>query len=184
MILNKDRYTCVMGPAVRHARLRFITQGLKHGSRSPILGYREREMYQEQTKQLGFDEFYFPFEGNIDRSNRWVIMSDAVPWDELEEKYRAHFSAKAKGAHAKPFRMALGALIIKAKLHISDREVVDQITENHYMQYFIGLEAYRGVPPFDASMMVHFRRRVGDEILQEALHRIAMSARDHAGTGV
>ena len=46
------------------------------------------------------------------------------------------------GAPAKPFRMALGALIIKEKLGISDRETVEQIKENPYLQYFIGREAY------------------------------------------
>ncbi|VXD22689.1 transposase (fragment) [Planktothrix paucivesiculata PCC 9631] len=35
--------------------------------------------------------------------------------------------------------MALGALIIKEKLGISDRETVEQIKENPYLQYFIGL---------------------------------------------
>jgi hypothetical protein len=38
--------------------------------------------------------------------------------------------------------MALGALIIKEKLGISDRETVEQIKENPYLQYFIGLGEY------------------------------------------
>jgi hypothetical protein len=39
--------------------------------------------------------------------------------------------------------MALGALIIKEKLGISDRETVEQIKENpYYLQYFIGLGEY------------------------------------------
>jgi hypothetical protein len=41
------------------------------------------------------------------------------------------------GAPAKSFRMALGALIIKEKLGISDRETVEQIKENPYLQYLI-----------------------------------------------
>ena len=43
------------------------------------------------------------------------------------------------GAPSKSVRLALGALIIKEKLQISDREVVDQIMENPYLQYFLGL---------------------------------------------
>jgi hypothetical protein len=42
------------------------------------------------------------------------------------------------GLRAKSFRMALGALIIKEKLGISDRPRVEQIRENPYLQYFIG----------------------------------------------
>ena len=53
------------------------------------------------------------------------------------------------GAPAKPFPMALGALIIKEKLGISDRETVEQIRENPYLQYFIGLSEYRNEPPFE-----------------------------------
>lgn len=64
--------------------------------------------------------------------------------------------------------MALGALIIKEKLQISDREVVEQIRENHYLQYFIGLEGYNDEEPFDPFMMVHFRKRLNGELIQKA----------------
>ena len=43
------------------------------------------------------------------------------------------------GNVAKPLRTALGSLIIQKKLCFSDRELVEQITENPYLQYFIGL---------------------------------------------
>jgi hypothetical protein len=51
--------------------------------------------------------------------------------------------------------MALGALIIKEKLGISDRETVEQIKENPYLQYFIGMSNYSNEAPFEASMMVY-----------------------------
>ena len=43
--------------------------------------------------------------------------------------------------------MALGALIIKEKLGITDRETVEQIKENPYLQYFIGLSDYSNEAP-------------------------------------
>jgi hypothetical protein len=64
------------------------------------------------------------------------------------------------GAPAKPFRMALGAELIKRKLDITDEEVVNQLCENPYLQYFIGMEGYRDEAPFDPSMMTHFRKRL------------------------
>ena len=64
------------------------------------------------------------------------------------------------GAPAKPFRMALGALIIKEKLGTSDRETIEQIRENPYLQYFIGISNYSNEAVFEASMMVHFRERI------------------------
>jgi hypothetical protein len=63
--------------------------------------------------------------------------------------------------------MALGALYIKKRLGITDRETVQQITENPYMQYFVGLEGYCSTAPFDPSMMVHFRKRLGKGALRE-----------------
>ncbi len=63
--------------------------------------------------------------------------------------------------------MALGALIIKEKLGISDRETVEQIKENPYLQYFIGLEYYSNQAPFDASMLVHFRERIGLDLVNQ-----------------
>ena len=60
------------------------------------------------------------------------------------------------GAPAKTFRIALGALIIKEKIGISDRETVEQIKENPYLQYFIGLCEYSNSPPFDAEHVSTF----------------------------
>ena len=40
---------------------------------------------------------------------------------------------------AKPLRMALGSLLIQKQYHYPDEELVEQIRENPYYQYFIGL---------------------------------------------
>lgn len=42
----------------------------------------------------------------------------------------------------------------------SDRETAEQIRENPYLQYFIGLTKYSNEAPFEASMLVHFRQRI------------------------
>ena len=80
-------------------------------------------------------------EWNLCEKNRWFVMAQLISWSEFEEKYAENFS-ESMGSPAKPFRMALGALIIKEKLRISDRETVEQIKENPYLQYFIGQESY------------------------------------------
>ncbi len=85
---------------------------------------------------------------------------------QFEEKYAENFSEKM-GAIAKPFRMALGALIIKEKLGISDRETVEQIKENPYLQYFLGMSSYSNEAVFDASLMVYFRERIDLDLVNE-----------------
>ena len=42
-----------------------------------------------------------------------------------------------------------------------------EITETPYLQYFIGLPAFVQELPFDASLLVHFRKRVGKVIINE-----------------
>ena len=91
----------------------------------------------EQT-QISASKFLLPFEGKLSCENRWVMMADLIPWQEFEDEYASLFSEEM-GAPAKSFRMALGALIIKDKLGISDRETVEQIKDNPYLQYFIGM---------------------------------------------
>ena len=122
-------------------------------------------MYRkEEQSQISSENFELPFEGKLSKDNRWVIMASLIPWSEFEEEYASFFSLDM-GAPAKSFRMALGALIIKEKLGITDRETVEQIKENPYLQYFIGISSYSNDTPFDASMRVHFRQRLGVELV-------------------
>lgn len=112
--------------------------------------------------QLSFEDFHLPFSGKLSSQNRWVKLANLIPWQDLEVEYASQFDARL-GAPAKPFRMALGALIIQERLGLTDRETIDQITENPYLQYFLGLSEYQLQAPFDASMMVHFRKRLSRE---------------------
>lgn len=124
-------------------------------------------MYRkEEQAQISSKNFELPFEGKLSEDNRWVIMASLIPWSEFEEEYASIFDEEM-GAPAKSFRMALGALIIKEKLGISDRETVEQIKENPYLQYFIGLSSYNDKTPFDSSMLVHFRQRIGVELVNK-----------------
>ena len=106
-------------------------------------------------------------------------MAELIPWAEFEAEYAEKFSEKM-GAPAKPFRMALGALIIKEKLGISDRETVEQIKENPFLQYFIGLSEYSNDPPFEASMMVYFRERINMDCVKKINQKMVMDLLEKA----
>ena len=94
-------------------------------------------------------------------------MADHIPWDEFEIKYAELFPSNI-GNVAKPLRIALGSLIVQTKFQYSDRELVEQLTENPYLQYFIGLSGYQEEALFDASTLVFFRKRISAEMLMEA----------------
>ena len=111
-------------------------------------------------------DFELPFEGRLSEDNRWVKMAQLIPWSEFESEYAENFPTEM-GAPAKSFRMALGALIIKEKLGISDIETVEQIRENPYLQYFMGQLTYSNEPPFDPSLLVHFRQRISGNLIKK-----------------
>jgi hypothetical protein len=140
-----------------------------------IFTLKENEMYKKKNKQqLEFEDFYLPFGGKLRSDNRWIKLSKIIPWDEIEEYYSKNFSDSGLGAPAKSVRIALGSLLIKEKCGYTDEETVDQIIENPYLQYFIGLEEYQDEAPFDSSMMVYFRKRFNKKILMEINEKIAL----------
>jgi hypothetical protein len=127
---------------------------------------------QAEIKVTTIENPELKFEGKLAKDNRWVIMSELIPWQEFEEEYAKNFSEIGIGAPAKPFRIALGSLIIKERLGTSDRETVEQIKENPYLQYFLGMAEYSSQAPFEASMLVHFRQRIGEEIVNKINRKI------------
>ena len=92
--------------------------------------------------------------------------AETIPWDDIEDRYTELFPGNT-GMPAKPLRVALGLLLIQKKMGFSDRDLVAEITENPYMQYFIGLPAYQNKAPFAPSLLVEFRKRLTEEILGE-----------------
>lgn len=117
--------------------------------------------------QSNFLSFNQPIRLHMNPENRWVKMADAIPWEIFEKKYSRLFKGK-NGRVAKPLRLALGSLIIQTKYQYSDRELVDQLTENPYYQYFIGLPGYQEEPPIDASTLVLFRKHLKMDVIMEA----------------
>lgn len=139
-------------------------------------------MYGHDLRQKGFVNFLLPFDGKLIKDNRWVQLAELIPWEKLEPLYSISFSTNGMGAPAKPFRMALGALIIKEKLGSTDEEAVEQVKENPYLQYFLGLQEFSSECPFEASMFVHFRKRIDMQMMQEINEHIVKAALQQAAS--
>lgn len=124
-------------------------------------------MYKfDKNHQFGLADFNQPMGLKMNPENRWVKKAEKIPWEAIEEKYAALFPGK-KGMPAKPLRTALGSLLIQKQLQFSDRELVEEIRENPYFQYFIGLPGYQDTIPFVPSLLVEFRKRLTAEVLEE-----------------
>lgn len=119
------------------------------------------------------EDFHLPFGGKLNPENRWVQLSKLIPWDQVEEKYTDAFHSPVMGQKAYSVRVALGALIIKERLCLSDRETTLQIMENPYLQFFLGFPGYVDQEPFHHSLLTHFRVRLGADILAKVNDWIA-----------
>jgi transposase, IS5 family len=122
-----------------------------------------------QLTLVGFEN---PFDQKLSTTNRWVVLAHLIPWDEICNMY---FKFVPKGQTGRPAlnpRIVIGSLIIKHMCNLDDRETVDQISENIYMQYFLGYPSFSNEKPFDASLFVEFRKRLGMDNLNAINERI------------
>ena len=130
----------------------------------------------QSHRQLSLTEFDWPFQTSLDENNRWVKMSQCIPWDELAEVYYQGLSS-TQGRPTKEARLVIGAVIIKHKLCLSDRETVAQIQENPYLQFFVGLPGYQMTAPFAPSLFVEIRKRMGQSLF-DVFYEAVISAID------
>lgn len=111
--------------------------------------------------QLVLEGFETPFSKKLSSTNRWVLLAHRIPWDELSNVYIKHVGVSSTGRPPINPRIVIGSLMIKHLCKLDDRETVDQISENMYMQYFLGYSSFTNEVPFDASLFVEIRSRLG-----------------------
>ena len=85
-------------------------------------------------------------------------IAEIMPWGYIEEIYVRNLSEET-GRPALSSRIAFGSIFIKEHEKLSDEGTVQNLQENAYMQYFLGLHEFHSEPLFEPSMMVHFRKR-------------------------
>ena len=122
--------------------------------------------------QLVLPGFETPFSQQLRRTNRWVVLAGKIPWDDICNIYTRQVGVSRTGRPPISPRIVIGSLIIKHMCNLDDRETVAQIAENMYMQYFLGYSSFNPEPPFDASLFVEFRTRMGLEQINAINERI------------
>lgn len=112
------------------------------------------------SNQLSIEQFQTPFQLSLDANNRWVILARKMPWDKLASIYHKTLSSD-QGAPAIDARIVIGAFVVKHKMKFDDRETIEYIRENMYVQYFLGLSNYTSEDVFDRSLFTILRYRLG-----------------------
>ena len=137
-------------------------------------------MYKNQDiVQYSIYDFILPFGGHLNPDNRWVRLAQSINWKIIDDEYSAFF-VKDIGNEAYSSRVAFGSLYIQRKLCCTDRELVMQITENPYLQYFIGNTEYIDTPPFDPSTLVYFRKRLTKEVMNRIVEKMFIKEADNS----
>lgn len=106
--------------------------------------------------------FKTPFENELDPTNRWVKLETLIPWDKMAVVFFDRLDSK-QGRGSIDLRIVLGAMFIQHSLNLTDRETLQTIQENIYMQYFIGLPTFSTKAVFDSSLLTILRKRLGEQ---------------------
>ena len=122
---------------------------------------------QQQEHQISVFDFNQSFGEPLEPGNEWVKLADEIDWKSLEARYAGKFTSHT-GRPARPLRMMLGALIIQHRMALSDAVLIRTISEDPYLQYFLGLESFEPKAPFAASTLRRFKKRLDPRLLKEA----------------
>jgi len=136
---------------------------------------------------MSVEDFVGPIGGKLSAKNRWVKMANVMPWDLIEEIYAKSFkNDNTEGRPPIPSRMAFGALYIKENENFPQKRTMEHISENVYMQYFLGLTEFHPEPLFDSSMLTYIAARFSkDDIkkINEELYRRTHPPKDEPPEG-
>jgi len=130
---------------------------------------------KRDSEQMTVEDFVGLMGGKLSAENRWVKMAKLMPWELIEEIYAKSFkNDNSEGRPPIPARMAFGALYIKEHENFPQRLTMQHISENVYMQYFLGLTEFHPEALFDSSMLTYIAARFSKDDMKrinEELYR-------------
>jgi transposase, IS5 family len=128
-----------------------------------------------RNEQKTLEIFKVRLEEIINKAHPLVKLSSQVNWKELEEKLSVKYKEKM-GAPGKEIRLMVGLQYLKYMYNESDEMIVQKFVENPYYQYFCGNEYFEHSLPIDPSSMTRFRKRIGQETIEELFKETIRSA--------
>ena len=132
-------------------------------------------MLKRTSKQLSM---FSSLEDMLSHQHPLFQLSNKINWESFENGFSPLYcSTNGRPAHA--IRLMCGLLILKHLRNVSDEMVVFQWSENAYYQYFCGGLEFMPKQPCDASELVHFRNRIGEEGMELILAESIRVNTDH-----
>ena len=100
-----------------------------------------------------------------DPTNDLVIIRKIIPWEELI-KQLSQFYSKEGGRIGKSIRVVVAVLLLSRLRLLSDKNVVEQIKENRYYQYFCNVPDDKLFHFLHPSSLTRIRQRYGEKGLE------------------
>ena len=132
-------------------------------------------MLKRTSKQLSM---FSSLEDMLSHEHPLFQLSNKINWECFENAFSPLY-CNNNGRPAHPIRLMCGLLILKHLRNVSDEMVVSQWSENAYYQYFCGGLEFMPKQPCDASELVHFRNRIGEEGMELILAESIRVNTDH-----
>ena len=132
-------------------------------------------MLKRTSKQLSM---FSSLEDMLSHQHPLFQLSNKINWECFENAFSPLYCS-TNGRPAHPIRLMCGLLILKHLRNVSDEMVVSQWSENAYYQYFCGGLEFMPKQPCDASELVHFRNRIGEEGMELILAESIRVNTDH-----
>ena len=135
-------------------------------------------MLSNTPKYDGQKSLFFSLADTLNANHPLYKLAEKIDWKFFEEEFKPLYKDN-KGRPAKPIRLMCGLLILKHLRNLSDESVVEQYSENAYYQYFCGEAEFQTSQPCDASELVHFRNRIGEDGIEKILKESIRVNDDH-----
>jgi len=127
-------------------------------------------------QQSGFDLFRSRLDQILNRKHPLFVLAGQIDWDFFEREFGSLYVPNV-GRPGLPIRLMVGLHYLKNAFDESDESVVDRFLENPYWQYFCGREYFEHELPLDATSLVKWRHRVGEEGMEKLLQETIETAK-------
>ena len=98
----------------------------------------------------------------LDPTHELVILRQVIPWQRIIDRLVSFYNPR-HGRWGASLRTQIALSIVAKLRRLSDREVVEQVKENRYLQYFCNVADADLRSFLDASTLCKFRRRLGEK---------------------
>lgn len=116
-------------------------------------------------------------ENLIDKNHPLILIADKINWKRFEDNFSWTYS-DTTGRPSLTIRLMVGLLILKYTYSLSDDDLLERFSENIYWQYLCGQPFYEYKKPCDTTTIVKWRKKIGDEGMEEILSETLALARD------